>query len=361
MRIQGLVVDSAGAEPRVTTIEVGALAVGEVVVRLLASGVCHSDIHYQEGGLGDDFPYLLGHEGAGIVEECGPGVTSVQVGDYVALTYRAPCLACRFCRGGRFDNCVTPATSAVATSMDGAPVTRALDLGTHATHVVVREGQAIPISRDCPPEVACLLGCGVSTGVGAVLNTAQVWPGASVVVVGCGGVGSNVLQGARLARASTIIAVDLLDSKLEQAREFGATHLVRGGTPTTVDEVREITGGHGVDFAFDVVANAPSFTACTQMLDYRGTAVLVGFPHASAAIELSLLPYFFNGSTFKVSLGGDVLPSRDIPQLVTEYLAGRLDLDRLVSRTIELPQVGDAFRSMLAGEVLRSVVTFPAS
>jgi S-(hydroxymethyl)mycothiol dehydrogenase len=357
--MRGLVVEKAGAAPRVVDLEFSELQTGEVLVRLLASGVCHSDIHYQQGGLGDDFPYLLGHEGAGIVEHCGPDVTSVSPGDYVALTYRSPCLSCRFCRGGRFDNCVSPDASAVRPSLDGTPVTRALDLGTHATHVVVRQSQAIPIPAECPPEVACLLGCGVSTGVGAVLNTAGVWPGASVAVIGCGGVGTNVLQGARLARAGTVIAVDVADSKLERAPEFGATHVVRGDGDVEA-EVREITGGNGVDFAFDVVASRQSFETCCAMLDYRGTAVLVGFPHAGVAIDLELLSFFFNGSTLKVSLGGDVLPSRDLPLLVAEYLAGRLDLDQLVTKTIGLDEVGDAFEAMLSGEVLRSVVTFPA-
>jgi S-(hydroxymethyl)mycothiol dehydrogenase len=358
VHIHGLVVDEVGADPRVAEVELDEPQPGEVLVRLLASGVCHSDVHYQQGGLGDDFPYLLGHEGAGIVESCGLGVTSVAVGDYVALTYRAPCLSCRFCKGGRFDNCVSPDASKATPRLGDRPLSRALDLGTHATHVVVRQSQAIPIPSECPPEVACLLGCGVSTGVGAVLNTAGVWPGASVAVIGCGGVGSNVLQGARLARAGAVIAIDLSDSKLEQAREFGATHTVRAGGDTAA-EVREITGGHGVDFAFDVVANRQSFETCCAMLDYRGTAVLVGFPHADAAIELGLLPFFYNGSTLKVSLGGDALPSRDLPLLAAEYLTGRLDLDRLVSRTISLPEVGDAFDAMLAGEVLRSVVRFP--
>lgn len=358
-QVTGLIVDAVGAPPRIVDLEVDGPGPGEVVVRSLASGVCHSDVHYQHGGLGDDFPYLLGHEGAGVVEECGEGVTSVAPGDYVAITYRAPCLTCRFCRRGALDHCVQPASATSTVSAGGVVLTRALDLGTHATHVTVHESQAIKIPTSCPPDVASLLGCGVSTGVGAVLNTAQVEPGATVAVLGCGGVGSNVLQGARLARASVIVAIDLSPAKLEQAVAFGATHTVLGGTPTTVAEVREITGGHGVDYAFDVVANPASFETCRQLLDYRGTVTLVGFPNATSRYDLSMLDFFFAGASFKVSLGGDVLPSRDLPMLVREYEAGRLDLDRLVSRSIELDGVGDAFEAMLAGEVMRSVVRFP--
>ena len=361
MQIEGLVVRAAGAAPVVEQLDLDEPGPGEVLVRSLASGVCHSDIHYQQGGLGDDFPYLLGHEGAGIVEQCGAGVTSVRQGDYVALTYRAPCHSCRFCRAGRSDHCVQPVSSRTSPRGASGTPTPALDLGTHATHVMVADGQAIAISADCPPEVACLLGCGVSTGVGAVLNTAAVPPGSTVAVVGCGGVGVNVLQGARLARASKVIAVDLSDDRLEQARRFGATHVVKGGTSDTIAEVREITGGHGVDFAFDVVANPTSLDQCRQMLDYRGTAVLIGFPSSAAQLELPMLPFFYAGNTLKVSLGGDVIPSRDLPLLVEAYLAGTLDLDGLVSRRIALPDVGAAFDAMLAGKVLRSVVVFDGS
>lgn len=329
-------------------------------MRILASGVCHSDMHYQRGELGDDFPYLLGHEGAGVVEAYGDGVTSVDVGDYVALSYRAPCLSCRFCTSGHLDHCVRPATSTTApTSSKGAP-TRALGLGTLATHVMATPGQTVPIPADCPPEVACLLGCGASTGVGAVLNTAQVPAGASVAVVGCGGVGVNVLQGARLARASVIVAVDLSDSKLEQAVRFGATHTVKGGRPETVDEVRTITDGQGVDFVFDVVASPASLDQCLRMLDYRGTAVLVGFPETTADLALRMQPFFYAGATLKVSLNGDVLPSRDLPLLADAYFSGQLDLDSQVSRRIGLSDVEAAFDAMAAGEVVRSVVTFPA-
>jgi S-(hydroxymethyl)mycothiol dehydrogenase len=357
MEIEGVVVREVGGPAAVERLTIEPPGPGEVLVRVLASGVCHSDLHYKQGGLGHDFPYLLGHEGAGIVQAVGPGVPAPAVGDYVALTYRAPCLRCRFCATGRLDRCVGPAASASAPlTADGLVATRALDLGTMATHVVVAAGQAIGIPAACPPEVACLIGCGVSTGVGAVLNTAAVPPGSSVAVFGCGGVGANVVQGARLARASTIVAVDLSEAKLEQARSFGATHTVAAGDGDPVAAIRELTGGHGVNFAFDAVGTPSTLGRCIKSLDYKGTAVLIGFPRADMELTLPLLPYFFSGGTIRVSLNGDVVPTRDLPLLVQWYLRGELDLDRLVSRQIGLGEVEPAFASMLGGEVLRSVV-----
>ena len=360
MEIRGVLVRERGGSATVERLTIEPPGPGDVLVRLAASGVCHSDLHYKQGSLGDDFPYLLGHEGAGVVEAVGPGVAARAVGDYVALTYRAPCLCCRFCATGRLERCVRPAASASApVTADGVTTTRALDLGTMASHVVVAAGQAIPVPPECPPEVACLIGCGVSTGVGAVLNTAAVPPGSSVAVFGCGGVGVNVIQGARLARAATIIAVDLSEAKLEQAASFGATGTVLAGGPGSSDPVtaiRELTGGNGVNFAFDAVGSRGTLRQCIEALDYKGTAVLIGLPQAGEDLAVPLLPYFFAGSTLRVSLGGDVVPSRDIPLLTQWYLRGELDLDRLVSRTIGLGEVEPAFSSMLDGKVLRSVV-----
>jgi S-(hydroxymethyl)mycothiol dehydrogenase len=357
MEIDAVVVRERGGPAAVERITLRPPGPGEVLVRVLASGVCHSDLHYQQGGLGDDYPYLLGHEGAGIVEATGPGVTAPAAGTYVALTYRAPCLTCRFCATGRLERCVRPAAARdAAVGADGLPVTRALDLGTMATHVVVTAGQAVPVPAACPPEVACLLGCGVATGVGAVLNTAAVPPGSSVAVFGCGGVGANVVQGARLARASTIIAVDLSATKLEQAKRFGATHTAAAGDGDAVAAVRELTGGAGVDFAFDAVGSSRTLAQCVASLDYKGTAVLIGFPRAGDELALPLLPYFYAGSTLRVSLCGDIVPTRDLPLLADWYLRGELDLDRLVSRHIDLGGVDAAFTAMLGGEVLRSVV-----
>jgi S-(hydroxymethyl)mycothiol dehydrogenase len=361
VEIQGVVVRERGGPATVEPLSIEPPGDGEVLVRMLATGVCHSDLHYRQGALGDDYPFLLGHEGAGNVESVGPGVQSVAPGDYVALTYRSPCGRCRFCRRGRLERCVQPESSATRPlTADGQTPTRALDLGTHATHVMVRAGQAVPIPPECPPEVACLLGCGVSTGVGAVLNTAGVPAGSSVAVFGCGGVGANVIQGARLARASTIIAVDLSSAKLAEAERFGATHTVDAGTGDVIGRVRELAGGNGVDFAFDAVGLPATLEQAVGSLDYKGTAVLIGVPPPGQELRLPLLPYFFAGSALRVSLGGDVIPSRDLPLLAQWYLRGELDLDRLVTRRIALDEVEVAFASMQAGEVLRSVVVFPS-
>ncbi len=356
MQIEGVVVRRRGGPAAVERLTIEPPGQGDVLVRILASGICHSDLHYKQGDLGHDFPYLLGHEGAGLVEAVGAGVAAPAVGDYVALTYRAPCRRCRFCATGRLERCVEPDASASApVTPDRRRTTRALGLGTMATHVEVAASQAIPVPGECPPEVACLVGCGVSTGVGAVLNTAAVPAGSKVAVFGCGGVGANVVQGARLARASTIVAVDLAEAKLAEARRFGATHTVAAaGDP--VAAIRELTGGQGVDFAFDAVGSPAVLGQCVDALDYKGTAVLIGVPGVDAELTLPLLPFFFAGGTVRVSLGGDVVPTRDLPLLVQWYLRGTLELDRLVSRTIGLGEVEPAFASMLDGEVLRSVV-----
>lgn len=359
MLIDAVVVREKGAPAVVESLDLDDPGPGEVLVEIRASGICHSDLHYKIGALGTDFPYLLGHEGAGVVRALGPGVTQLDVGDYVALTYRAPCLACRFCRAGRIDRCVTPQAAATEPHLpDGSAPTRALDLGTHATRIVIAAAQAIRIPVECPPAVACLLGCGVSTGVGAVVNSAQVEPGASVAVFGIGGVGANAVMGAKLARAGTIIAVDTTPSKLELAIRLGATHAIAAG-PETVAEIRKVVPD-GVGYAIDAVGLPATLRQCVDALDYRGTAVLIGLPGETAQLPLSMLPYFYNGTTLRVCLGGDVIPSRDLPRLAEFYLRGDLPLDELVSRRVGLHEVEDAFAAMLDGTVVRSVVDFSA-
>ena len=332
----------------------------EVLVRMQASGICHSDMHYRDGALGDGYPFILGHEGAGTIEAVGDAVSSVAVGDYVVLTYRAPCGRCRFCMAGRLDNCVSPVVpSARMWTSDGAELTRALGLGTFAERLVVDADQAIRISRSCPPAPASLLGCGVITGVGGVMYTAQVRPEDTVAVFGCGGVGANVIMGARLARARRIIAIDLVPRKLEWARELGATDLVDASSVDPVAAVRELTDGHGVSVAFEVVGIPATLRQAISVLDYRGTAVMVGFPRPQAVLELDMQPYFFTGANLKVSLGGDGIPQRDYPLLASWYASGDLDLDRLVTNRVGLGDVESAFAAMAAGEALRSVIEFP--
>jgi S-(hydroxymethyl)mycothiol dehydrogenase len=357
--IDGVVVREKDASASVEQLDLDDPGPGDVLVKMLASGICHSDLHYKVGALGDDFPYLLGHEGAGTVEAVGAGVRHVAVGDYVSLTYRAPCGLCRFCRAGLISRCVTPkAAASQPRCSDGAAPTTALDLGTHATYAVVAETQAIPIPRECPPAVACLLGCGVSTGFGAVVNSAQVEPGASVVVFGIGGVGANAVMGAALARASTIIAVDMVAAKLELAKRLGATHAIQADADVLA-EIRKIVP-NGVGYAIDAVGLPSTFRQCIEALDYRGTAVLIGLPSATAELALPMLPYFYNGATVKVCLGGDVVPSRDLPRLAELYLRGDLPLDELVTARVGLDQVEQAFAAMLDGTAVRSVVEFGA-
>jgi S-(hydroxymethyl)mycothiol dehydrogenase len=355
----GVVAREAGQPARVEELRIPDPGPGEVLVRILASGVCHSDLHYQVGSLGDGFPFLLGHEGAGIVAALGPGVSSLEEGDYVALTYRAPCKTCENCLVGRYDRCATPASAAsVMTTADGTPLTPALWLGTFASHTLVAADQAIRVPRDCPPDRACLLGCGVLTGVGSVLYTADVKPGQTVAVFGCGGVGASVIQGARLARAGRIIAIDLSAEKLAIAAELGATDTIEVGQGDPVDQVRRLTNGRGVDVAFEAIGLPVTLEQAVWSLAYKGIAVLIGFPTPDATLDLDLQRYFFGGGTIKVSLNGDVVPSRDLPLLADWYLSGELDLDRMVAERIGLDDVQDAFAKMERGDSLRSVIVF---
>jgi S-(hydroxymethyl)mycothiol dehydrogenase len=338
----------------------GAPEPGEVVVRIQASGVCHSDLHFARGAIGDEHPLLVGHEGAGVVVAVGDGVTNVDVGDYVALTYRAPCHRCRFCRRSQPSRCADPryASSRLATS-DGQALTPILGLGTSVSHTVVAAEQAIPVPSSIPPEQACLFGCGVITGIGAVLHTAAVEPGATVAVIGCGGVGSNAVQGARLARASTIVAIDVDAGKLASAAALGATDTVDAGGVDAVAAVRELTDGNGVDYVFDVVGAPATLAQAMAMLDAKGTVVLVGVPPPTSNLEIDLQRFFLSGGTLKACLGGDSTPAHDFALLAQWVRQGELNLADLITRTIPIDDIEPAFAAMEAGEVLRSVIMFP--
>lgn len=355
---RGVVAPVRGGPLSVEQLRVKDPGPGEVLVRMAASGVCHSDMHYVDGHLGDEFPYLLGHEGSGHIEAVGDGLGAERIGDFVVLTYRAPCHDCRSCLAGRIDHCRQPVEAAGRpATRDGLELTPALSLGTFSEFLVVAASQAVPVSPACPPEQASLLGCAVSTGVNTVLRTAAVEPGATVAVFGAGGVGVNVIQGARLARAGRIIAVDLLSRKLDWAASFGATDTVDASSTDPVEAIRELTGGVGVDYAFDAVGVSATLRQCVEVLDYRGTAVLIGFPAADEVLEMPMQGFFFPGATIKVSLNGDSLASRDFPQLVDWYLDGELDLDGLVTEKIGLDDVGSAFEAMHRGDTIRSVIS----
>jgi S-(hydroxymethyl)mycothiol dehydrogenase len=315
---------------------------GEAVVRVQACGVCHTDLHYREGGINDEFPFLLGHEAAGVVESVGPEVTSVEPGDFVVLNWRAVCGVCRSCRRGRPWYCFdTHNAVQKMTLLDGTPLSPALGIGAFADMTLVAAGQ---------------LGCGVMAGLGSAMFTGEVGPGDSVAVFGCGGVGCAAIAGSILAGASTVIAVDLDRGKLELARQFGATHVVDASNEDAVEAIRALTGGNGADVCIEAVGNPTVMEQAFYARDLAGTLVQVGVPTPDMRIDLPMIEFFGRGGRLKPSWYGDCLPSRDFPVLVDLYLQGRLDLDRFVTETIGLGDVEEAFHRMERGEVLRSVV-----
>jgi S-(hydroxymethyl)mycothiol dehydrogenase len=334
---------------------------GEVLVRIQASGVCHTDLHYKQGKITDNFPFLLGHEGAGIVEAVGEGVTDPRVGDYVVLAWRAPCGYCRFCALGQPNLCSASlnAQPRLTTKKDHLTLNPAIGIGTFCTHTVVAARQAVPVPRECPPEQASLLGCGVTTGVGACLYTAGVRRGSTVAVYGCGGIGASVIMGAKLSRAARIIGVDLAANKLNWAKEFGATDVVDASKVDPVQAIKDLTGGHGVDYSFECVGTPRTLLQALWSRDLAGTCTLIGVPDPTMMVELPMLQFFGLGGSLRVSWYGDNLPSRDFPLLANYYLSGELDLDRMVSRVIRLEETEAAFAAMERGETLRSVIRIP--
>lgn len=342
-----------------TTILVPDPGPGEALVRVQACGVCHTDLHYREGGINDEFPFLLGHEAAGVVESVGPDVTSVAPGDFVILNWRAVCGSCRACKRGKPWYCfATHNATQPMTLEDGTPLSPALGIGAFAEKTLVAAGQCTKVDPAASPAAAGLLGCGVMAGIGAALNTGNVGRGDSVAVIGCGGVGNAAVAGARLAGASRIIAVDLDDRKLEWARGLGATHTVNGGTQDVVKAIQELTGGNGADVVIEAVGRPETYRQAFYARDLAGTVVLVGVPTPEMQLELPLLDVFGRGGALKSSWYGDCLPERDFPLLIDLYLQGRLDLDAFVSERIALDGVEAAFERMERGEVLRSVVEF---
>ena len=354
--VRAVVARAKGEAVSVETIEVPDPGPGEVLVSVQACGVCHTDLHYREGTINDEFPFLLGHEASGIVEEVGDGVTDVAPGDFVILNWRAVCGQCRSCRRGRPWYCFATHNATQKMTLDGVELSPALGIGAFAEKTLVHAGQATKVDPAARPEVAGLVGCGVMAGLGAAMNTGNVGRGDSVAVFGCGGVGDAAIAGSSLAGAHTIIAVDLDDRKLAIAREFGATHTVNSSTEDPVEAIRSLTGGNGVDVAIEAVGLPVTYEQAFYSRDLAGTVVLVGVPNPEMKIELPMIEVFGRGGTLKSSWYGDCLPSRDFPMLIDLYLQGRLDLDRFVSETISLDDVEEAFHAMERGEVLRSVV-----
>ncbi len=356
-KVRGVIAKTKGAPVSVETIVIPDPGPGEAVVAVQACGVCHTDLHYREGGINDEFPFLLGHEAAGVVEAVGPDVTDVAPGDYVILNWRAVCGNCRACLKGKPQYCfATFNATQKMTLEDGTELSPALGIGAFCEKTLVAAGQCTKVDPAARPEAAGLLGCGVMAGIGAAINTGEVGRGDSVAVFGCGGVGNASLEGARLAGATTIIAVDIDDRKLELAKEFGATHTINSTQVDAVEKIRELTGGNGVDVAIEAIGLPQTYEQAFYARDLAGTVVLVGVPNPEMKIELPYIEIFGRGGALKSSWYGDCLPSRDFPMLIDLYLQGRLNLDGFVSETIDLDSVEEAFHKMEQGEVLRSVV-----
>ncbi|MFF9094996.1 S-(hydroxymethyl)mycothiol dehydrogenase [Streptomyces sp. NPDC014802] len=357
--VRGVIAPGRDEPVRVETIVVPDPGPGEAVVRVQACGVCHTDLHYKQGGISDDFPFLLGHEAAGVVESVGDGVTEVAPGDFVILNWRAVCGRCRACLRGRPWYCFAThnATQRMTLAATGRELSPALGIGAFADKTLVAAGQCTKVDPAVSPDVAGLLGCGVMAGIGAAINTGGVTRGDSVAVIGCGGVGGAAIAGAYLAGAGRIIAVDIDDRKLATARTLGATHTVNSRDTDPVESVRELTGGFGADVVIEAVGRPETYRQAFYARDLAGTVVLVGVPTPEMTLDLPLLDVFGRGGSLKSSWYGDCLPSRDFPMLIDLHLQGRLPLEKFVTETVGLDEVEQAFARMHHGDVLRSVVT----
>ncbi|MCW2796106.1 S-(hydroxymethyl)mycothiol dehydrogenase [Nocardioides sp.] len=357
-QVKAVVARAKGQPVELVTINVPDPGPGEALVKVQACGVCHTDLHYREGGINDDFPFLLGHEAAGVVEAVGPDVTTVAPGDFVVLNWRAVCGNCRACDRGEPWYCFsTHNATQKMTLEDGTELSPALGIGAFAEKTLVAAGQCTKVDPSARPAAVGLLGCGVMAGIGAAINTGEVTRGKSVAVIGCGGVGIAAVAGSALAGAGTIIAVDIDAKKLEAAKRLGATHTVDSSSTDPVEAIQALTGGFGADVVIDAVGRPETWKQAFYARDLAGTAVLVGVPTPDMKIpDLPLIDLFGRGGSLKSSWYGDCLPSRDFPMLVDLYLQGRFDLDAFVSEEIGIGDVEAAFAKMHAGGVLRSVV-----
>jgi S-(hydroxymethyl)mycothiol dehydrogenase len=355
--VSGVIARGKAAKVEVVDVRVPDPGPGEALVSVAACGVCHTDLHYRQGGITDEFPFLLGHEAAGTVEAVGEGVTELAPGDYVILNWRAVCGQCRACRRGEPWYCFSTHNAAQKMTLaDGTSLSPALGIGAFVDKTLVAAGQCTKVDPAVAPEVAGLLGCGVMAGLGAALNTAAVRRGETVAVIGCGGVGDAAILGASVAGARTVVAVDVDDRKLDWARGFGATHVVNSRGTDPVEAIRDLTDGFGADVVIDAVGRPETFEQAFYARDLAGRVVLVGVPTPDMRLDLPLLDVFGRGGSIKSSWYGDCLPSRDFPLLVDMHLSGRLPLEKFVSEKIGLGDVEAAFDKMHAGEVLRSVV-----
>ena len=356
-KVQAVISSGKSAPVSLETILVPDPGPGEALIRVQACGVCHTDLHYREGAIGDEFPYFLGHEAAGVVEKIGDDVDNIAAGDFVIIAWRAPCATCRSCERGRPWYCFDSRNAAQPMTLtDGTPLSPALGIGAFAELTLVAAGQAVKVDPDADPRAAGLIGCGIMAGLGAAINTGGVSRGDSVAVFGCGGVGDAAIAGSRLAGAHTIIAVDIDDRKLELAKGFGATHTVNSRETDAVEAIQSITDGNGADVCIEAVGLPQTYEQAFFARDLAGTVVLVGVPNPEMKIELPMIEVFGRGGSLKSSWYGDCLPTRDFPMFIDLYMQGRLDLDGFVSESIGISDVEEAFHKMERGEVLRSVV-----
>jgi S-(hydroxymethyl)mycothiol dehydrogenase len=357
--VRGVISRKKGEPVEVVDVVIPAPGPGEVVVDILACGVCHTDLTYREGGINDEFPFLLGHEAAGTVESVGAGVTNVEPGDFVILNWRAVCGQCRACKRGRPHLCFdTFNAEQKMTLTDGTELTPALGIGAFVDKTLVHEGQCTKVDPAADPAVAGLLGCGVMAGIGAAINTGAITRDDTVAVIGCGGVGDAAIAGAALVGAKRIIAVDTDNKKLDWAREFGATHTINAKELDAVETIQDLTDGNGADVVIDAVGRPETWKQAFYARDLAGTVVLVGVPTPDMKLEMPLIDFFSRGGSLKSSWYGDCLPERDFPTLISLYLQGRLPLEKFVSERITLDDIEDAFEKMHSGDVLRSVVVF---
>ncbi|OQQ33697.1 S-(hydroxymethyl)mycothiol dehydrogenase [Prescottella equi] len=357
-QVRGVIARSKDAPVELVTINIPDPGPGEAVVAIAACGVCHTDLNYRDGGINDEFPFLLGHEAAGIVEAVGEGVDTVEVGDFVVLNWRAVCGKCRACKRGRPQYCFdTHNAKQKMTLEDGTELTPALGIGAFADKTLVAAGQCTKVDPTADPAVVGLLGCGVMAGMGAAMNTGNVTRGDSVAVIGCGGVGDAAVMGSRLAGANKIIAIDRDPKKLEWAVELGATHTIDASkVDDVVEAIQDLTDGFGTDVVIDAVGRPETWKQAFYARDLAGTVVLVGVPTPDMTLEMPLVDFFSRGGSLKSSWYGDCLPERDFPMLVDLYQQGRLPLEKFVTERIKLEDVEQAFETMHRGEVLRSVV-----
>jgi S-(hydroxymethyl)mycothiol dehydrogenase len=363
-RVKAVVARAKGAPVELVMINVPDPGPGEAVVKVQACGVCHTDLHYREGGINDDFPFLLGHEAAGVVEAVGPDVTAIAPGDFVVLNWRAVCGDCRACDRGEPWYCFATFNATQKMTLADGPdagteLSPALGIGAFAEKTLVAAGQCTKVDPSARPAAVGLLGCGVMAGIGAAINTGGVTRGKSVAVIGCGGVGVAAVAGSALAGASPVIAVDLDPKKLAAAQKLGATHIVDSSATDPVAAIQELTGGFGADVVIEAVGRPETWQQAFYARDLAGTVVLVGVPTPDMKVpDLPLIDVFGRGGSLKSSWYGDCLPSRDFPMLVDLYLQGRLDLDAFVSEEIGIGDIEAAFGRMHSGDVLRSVVLF---